>query len=123
MEQIRNQVNYFDWSAQICKGASVKDLDEEAVIKAREKYKTRNKNKLFASEIDRWDTLTFLDKARITLNGEITNSAIILPGKPEATHYLSPSVAKTSKFRIHKGILLSWINIVCIMIDRIGEIL
>jgi len=93
MEQIRNQVNYFDWSAQICKGASVKDLDEEAVIKAREKYKTRNKNKLFASEIDSWDTLTFLDKARITLNGEITNSAIILLGKPEATHYLSPSVA------------------------------
>ncbi len=25
IEQIRNQVNYYDWSAQICKGASSKD--------------------------------------------------------------------------------------------------
>lgn len=37
---------------------------------------------------------TFLDKAKITINGKITNTAIILLGKEEASHYLLPSIAE-----------------------------
>lgn len=83
-----------DWSAQICEGATIKDLDEEAISVAKAKYKAENKNRPFAFEIDKWDTTTFLDKAKITVNGKITNSAIILLGKPESTHFISPAVAR-----------------------------
>jgi ATP-dependent DNA helicase RecG len=45
-------------------------------------------------EIDQWDNATFLDKAKITIGGKITNSAVILLGKPESAHLISPSVAQ-----------------------------
>jgi len=35
IEQIRNQAKQYDWSAKICEGATVNDLDKEALIKAR----------------------------------------------------------------------------------------
>ena len=94
IEQIRNQGKQEDWSAQICEGATVDDLDIEAISITKEKFKAQNKIKSFSSEIDNWNTTTFLDKAKITINGEITNTAIILLGKPEATHFLSPAVAR-----------------------------
>lgn len=50
--------------------------------------------KPFFDDIDRWSDETFLDKAKITLNGKITNTAIILLGKPESVHYILPSVAQ-----------------------------
>jgi len=83
-----------DWSAQICKGASLGDLDESAVSAARQKFKDKNKDKPFASEIDGWDAATFLDKAKITIGGKITNTALILLGKSESSHFLSPAVAR-----------------------------
>ncbi len=46
---------------------------------------------IFHSDIDRWSNQTFLDKAQITKNGKITNTAIILLGKQESTHHLSPA--------------------------------
>jgi ATP-dependent DNA helicase RecG len=94
IEQIRGQSKDFDWSAQTCEGASINDLDEEALAFARKKFKEKNKNQSFADDIDKWDTTTFLDKTRITINGKITNTAIILLGKPETSHYLSPAVAQ-----------------------------
>ena len=94
IEQIRGQSKDFDWSAQTCEGASINDLDEEALDFARKKFKEKNKNQSFADDIDKWDTATFLDKTRININGRITNTAIILLGKPETSHYLSPAVAQ-----------------------------
>ena len=85
-----------DWSAQISEGATVEDLDDEAISVAKAKYKAENKNRPFALEIDKWDTTTFLDKAKVTINGKITNTAIILLGKPESTHFISPAVARIS---------------------------
>lgn len=83
-----------DWSAQICEGATIDNLDEEAIKVAKEKYKSNNQNRPFAAEIDNWDIKTFLDKAKITINGKITNTAIILLGKLESTHFISPAVAR-----------------------------
>ena len=50
--------------------------------------------KSFFGDIDRWSDETFLDKAGITLNGKIINTAIILLEKPESSHYILPSVAQ-----------------------------
>ena len=83
-----------DWSAQIVEKASIDDLDEDAIKVAKEKYKEKNTNEPFYNDIDNWSSKTFLDKLKITVDGKITNTALILLGKPETAHYLSPAVAQ-----------------------------
>lgn len=92
IEQIRRQTVREDWSAQICVGATVHDLDAAAVEFARTQYK--RKNPKIAAEIDGWDILAFLNKARLAVSGRITRAAIILLGKEEAEHFLSPAQAR-----------------------------
>ena len=94
IEQIRNQVKNYDWSAQICDGATIHDLNKDAIIKAREKYKEKFPQK--RQEVNEWDDVVFLNKAKITIHDKITRTAIILLGKEESEHFLSPSVAKIS---------------------------
>lgn len=92
---LKEQINTNeDWSAQIVPTATLDDLDPEAIAKARIEYKEKNPRK--ANECDTWDTITFLNKAKITLRGQITNTALLLLGKEESSHLLSPSVAKIS---------------------------
>lgn len=83
-----------DWSAQIIEKATLDDLDTEALKVAKEKFKERNAKADFSDKIDTWDDATFLDKAKVIINGKITNTAIILLGKEEASHYLLPAVAQ-----------------------------
>ena len=45
-------------------------------------------------DFDSWEDKTFLDKAKITINTKITNTAILLLGKPESVHYILPAVAE-----------------------------
>ncbi|WP_294082396.1 RNA-binding domain-containing protein, partial [Proteiniphilum sp. UBA5384] len=83
-----------DWSANIIEKATIEDLDRDAISLAREKFKEKMAGKPFYNEIDVWPDKLFLDKAKITINGQITNTAIILLGKPESSHYISPKVAQ-----------------------------
>lgn len=81
-----------DWSAQICPDASISDLAPNAIAKAREEYNKKNQPK--TQEINSWSDEVFLNKAKITIEGKITNTAVILLGKEESEHFISPSVAK-----------------------------
>ncbi len=92
LERIRAQVISEDWSAAIVRDASLDDLEESAIASARRYFK--NKFPDNAEEVDFWDDITFLNKAKITIKGQITRTAIILLGKEESEHYISPSVAK-----------------------------
>jgi ATP-dependent DNA helicase RecG len=83
-----------DWSAKIIEKANIADLDPQALKVAREKFKEKNPNVPYFNQINTWDDATFLDKARITIDRKITNTALLLLGKPESTHYLLPSVAE-----------------------------
>ena len=83
-----------DWSATIITGATLKDLEITAIKKARAKFKEKSSAKSFYKDIDSWDDLTFLNKAKITIDGQITNTAVVLLGKPESSHLISPSVAQ-----------------------------
>jgi ATP-dependent DNA helicase RecG len=91
METIRNQRS-FDWSAQVAEGATMDDLDSEALNKAR--FEFRKKNPDIADEINHWSDATFLNKARLTVNGKITNAALILLGTPESAVRLMPAIAQ-----------------------------
>ena len=92
IERIRKQVRLKDWSAEIIEDASLEDLDPTAIVKARELYTNAHKDK--AGEIASWDDVTFLNKAKITIRGKITHTAIVLLGREESEHLISPAVAK-----------------------------
>ena len=72
-----------DWSRQIISELSVNDLDKNAILKAREQFKNKNENKEIAKEIDKMDDITFLNKAKVLLNGKITRTAWLLLGKED----------------------------------------
>lgn len=83
-----------DWSARIIEKASINDLDHAALKIARQKFIEKSSNNAYVKEIKDWDEKTFLDKAKVTINGKITAAAIILLGKEESSHYLLPSIAQ-----------------------------
>lgn len=92
IERIRAQAVLEDWSAVIVPDATIDDIDEEAIAKARGNYKNKFPEK--AAEVDTWDDITFLNKAKVTSKGRITRTAIILLGKSEAEHFVSPADVK-----------------------------
>jgi len=94
IERIRKAYIEEDWSIGICGGATIDDLSVEAIDRAREVYTKDNPH--LADEIQTWDNIIFLNKAKITIDGKITRTAILLLGKSESEHYLSPAVAKIS---------------------------
>lgn len=83
-----------DWSAELCERATPDDLHPDAIAKAREQFKIKHPSKV--AEVAIWDDLTFLNKAKLAVHGAVTNTAIILLGKPEAASLLSPAVVKIS---------------------------
>ena len=83
-----------DWSARIVEKATIDHLDAQAIKLAREKFKEKNVKASYADEIDSWEVEKFLDKAKLTIDGKITNTALILLGKEESSHFLLPSVAE-----------------------------
>lgn len=80
MERIRAQTKLQDWSAVILPEASIDDLDETAISIAREKY--FKKNPKLIDEASAWSVETFLNKAKLAINGKITRATILLLGKP-----------------------------------------
>jgi len=92
IERIRNQSHKEDWSAVIIPEASVDDLDSKAIAVARANYKNKFPDK--ADDVDLWDDITFLNKAKITIKGKITRTAILLLGKEESEHFINPAESK-----------------------------
>jgi ATP-dependent DNA helicase RecG len=94
IERIREQNKKDDWSAEIIKDAGINDLSPDAIRKAREQF--TEKNPKLKESINNWDDLTFLNKAKVCINGQITNTAILLLGKAESEHFINPAVSKIS---------------------------
>ena len=93
-DEIRRQGASEDWSAIILESASLDDLDPVAVAKARETFTALHVGRVSEAVIRGWDDATFLDKAKLTIRGRITRTAILLLGRNESTHLLSPHVAE-----------------------------
>jgi ATP-dependent DNA helicase RecG len=83
-----------DWSAELCEAASIDDLDPGAVAKAREQFVVKHPGQ--AVDVADWDDTTFLNKARVLKQGAVTNTALLLLGRPESSTLLTPAVAKIS---------------------------
>lgn len=77
----------FDWTAQVVDGATLADLDTEAILMAREGYKQRYPK--YAKACDTWSDEVFLDKACLTIDGKITRTTLLLVGREEQAHKLN----------------------------------
>lgn len=84
-----------DWSAQIVSDATIDDLDEVAIAKARMMFKKVH-SRIPEAEVNAWSVETFLSKCGIMKNGGITHAAIILLGKYESAFKLRPAVAQVT---------------------------
>lgn len=94
IDRIRAQAVREDWSMGICEGATMDDLSEEAIAKARESYIRKNPGKQV--EVESWSDISFLNKAKVLIGGKVTRAAILLLGKPESESFISPAVSKIS---------------------------
>lgn len=94
LDEIRQQTLMQDWTAQVVAGATSADLDTEAVRKARESFAQKYANRISLDEVMGWPLTTFLDRARVTQDGQITRTALLLLGKAESAYRLSPHPAQ-----------------------------
>ena len=84
-----------DWSAQIVSDATIDDLDEVAIAKARMMFKKVH-SRIPEAEVNAWTVETFLSKCGIMKNGGITRAAIILLGNYESAFKLRPAVVQVT---------------------------
>ena len=94
-EEIRRQTVEEDWSAVTLNDATLKDLDELAVAKARVMYKKVH-SRIDESEIDSWSVEELLGNSGVMIDGKLTRAAIILLGKPTAVYKLRPAVVEVT---------------------------
>jgi ATP-dependent DNA helicase RecG len=93
IEQIRaQQAIRVDWSAKIVESVGLADLDPDAILFAREQY--REKHPQHASVLADWDDVTFLNKAKVCVGRKVTRAALLLLGKEESAHLLSPAQSR-----------------------------
>ncbi|WP_455513458.1 RNA-binding domain-containing protein [Porphyromonas sp.] len=91
--RILDEVTFpLDWSAELVNEARYEDLSHEAIKRARVEFAKRNPNR--SEEMQQWSDARFLDKAKLTIRGKITRSALLLLGTPESAPLLNPSVAQ-----------------------------
>lgn len=93
-----------DWSKQIVPGATLDDLDPDAVSFSLQRFLDHllkgesdpDRQEKIRAEAREWDVVTLLNKARLTIQGQITRSALLLLGRDESAHFLSPADIKIS---------------------------
>ena len=84
-----------DWSAEIVPNATIDDLDEVAIAKARVMFKKVH-SRIPAAEVNAWSVEEFLGNAGVMIDGGITRAAIILLGKPVSVFKLRPAVVRVT---------------------------
>ena len=84
-----------DWSAEIVPNATIDDLDEVAIAKARVMFKKVH-SRIPAAEVNAWSVEEFLSNAGVMIDGGITRAAIILSGKPVSVFKLRPAVVRVT---------------------------
>lgn len=85
-----------DWSAEIVPNATIADLDELAIAKARIMFKKVHSSNIPAEEIDAWTVEDFLSNSGIMVDGKLTRAAIILLEKTVSAFKLRPAVVEVT---------------------------
>ena len=93
-ERIRRQEK-MDWSKQIVSGATMDNLDKQAIRIARKNYKEKMRDPHIAGEVDKMSDEEFLERRKLVINGSITNAAFLLLGNADYD-YKFPTVPEAS---------------------------
>jgi ATP-dependent DNA helicase RecG len=94
LERLRANGQIDDWSAKMLPGVGLDALDETAIQEARWSFQAKQHDARLARDCANWDLATFCNKARLTRDGQVTRTALLLVGKPEAAHHLSGGLAQ-----------------------------
>ena len=93
-----------DWSGELVAGATLDDLAPDAIEMARKRFteyqvkseRDVERHEQIRHEAAGWDVPTLLNKAKLTKQGRVTRSALLLLGKDESAHFLAPADTKIS---------------------------
>jgi ATP-dependent DNA helicase RecG len=96
-DEIRAQTLQTDWTTQVVVSASVADLDEQALAKAKQLFAQKHANRVSAEDVMAWDSMTFLARAKLVQQGKLTRAALLLLGKAESAYLLSPHPAQLTQ--------------------------
>ena len=94
LDEIRKQMGVTDWTDQVVNAATLDHLDTHALAKARESFAKKYANRFARKEVMAWTGSTFLDRAKLTKDARITRATLLLLGKADAAHLLSPYPAQ-----------------------------
>ena len=87
LDRLRGQARY-DWSKQLIEGSRVNHLDKNAIQIARENYKIKQNRVHISMEVDNMSDEEFLTKTKLTVDGKLTNAAMVLLGNPDHDNLL-----------------------------------
>lgn len=93
-DEIRAQTLITDWTAQVVPQATLDDFDAAALAAARESFARKYANRLEDGEVESWELKTFLERARLMRDGQVTRAALLLLGKASVVHLLTPHPAQ-----------------------------
>ena len=88
-----------DYSQAICKGATINDLDTNAIAILKEKYARKQKNPTFTSLSD----FQALSDLKLIVGNKVTNAAVLLVGKEELIQTHFPQAKVQLEFRNSEG--------------------
>ncbi len=93
-DEIRGQTVASDWSAAIVPDASIDDLDPDALHRARSAFARKYGHRINDADVASWSVEDFTNRAKVTVNGQITRTALLLLGRAESAWKLSPHPAR-----------------------------
>ncbi len=83
-----------DWSAELLRGEDLDALDADALAYAKQEFAKKHRGERCIEDMQEWDDVTFLNKARLAIDGELTRACILLLGKSEKTYLVRPAFAR-----------------------------
>jgi len=93
-DTIRAQTINTDWTAVTVPQATIGHLDLEALRIAQENFQIKHANRFSREEVSSWTNKVFLDRCKLTVDGQLTRAAILLLGKDESSYLLTPHPAE-----------------------------
>lgn len=87
--------NIKDWSAEKVPEATLNDLDELALAKARIQY-AKVHSRIGKETIESWSVEDFLAYSGVMVDGQLTHAALLLLGTPQSAVKLRPAVAEVT---------------------------